>query len=760
MRDRVDQQSRSALEGLARGVVRFRWAVLAAWVVIVFAAGMAAAGLPDLFKTQAELPGTDSQRADDVLQRDFGQKSFGAFTLVARDGDGPATALVPALRRSAEAAAAELPTGKVASVTAVSDHVASAEIVSRLDPLDADEHVAPMRRAAGEVAGAETWLTGGPAIQHDLKPVYEDDLKVGEFYFALPIALAVLIFVFGTLAFLIPFLFAFAAIPTTLAVVWAFAHWMDMEQTVQNLVTLIGLGISIDYSLLMVYRYREELHRTGDREQAIVNTVRTAGHAVIFSGTAVAIGLALLTLVPVPGIRGYGVAGLVIPLVSIVCALTLLPVILYLGEARLDRVRLVPKRVLARRESEGENNVWVRLAHTIMRRPVPFLVSSLLFLFVCAAPVLALALGPGSNEQLPKEIKSVQGLRVLQAAVGEGALSPTEVVIDTGRVNGFDRPENQAGEEALYEALGNDPEVVTVSDFARSRAYEDPSGRYIHIQATTRHDTGLPESEDFVRRVRDDLVPAAGFPAQTQVYVGGGAAFGVDFVDKTYGAFPFLVGAVLLFTYVLLLRAFRSVLLPLKAIVLNVLSITAAFGLLVAAFKWGLGEPLGLLQYDQVTAWVPVFLFAMLFGLSMDYEVFLVSRMREEWDASHDNVHAVATGLAKTGRLVTAAGLIMFAAFMGFVAGSFVDLQQFGFGLAAAILIDVTVVRALLLPSAMRLFGRWNWWLPDRIARWVRVEPSPLVPASAPASGAEGIEVTGMKAGAPAERPPAGTRKE
>jgi putative drug exporter of the RND superfamily len=186
---------------------------------------------------------------------------------------------------------------------------------------------------------------------------------------------------------------------------------------------------------------------------------------------------------------------------------------------------------------------------------------------------------------------------------------------------------------------------------------------------------------------------------------------------------------------VLLLRAFRSLLLPLKAITLNVLSITAAYGLLVAFFKWGLGEPFGLISYDQITAWIPIFLFAMLFGLSMDYEVFLVSRMREERDATHDNFRAVSVGLAQDGSPRHRGGLIMVGAFMGFVVGSFVDLQQFGFGLAAAILIDVTVVRALLRPSAMRLFGRWNWWLPAGVARIFRVEPSPLQPATALAGG-------------------------
>jgi RND superfamily putative drug exporter len=191
------------------------------------------------------------------------------------------------------------------------------------------------------------------------------------------------------------------------------------------------------------------------------------------------------------------------------------------------------------------------------------------------------------------------------------------------------------------------------------------------------------------------------------------------------------VAAVLGLTYVLLLRAFRSVILPAKAILLNLLSVAAAFGLLVAAFRWGLGEPFGLIEYDQITGWIPVFLFAVLFGLSMDYEVFLVSRMREEWDATGDNREAVAQGLAKTGRLVTAAGVIMFAAFMGLVAGSFVDLQQFGFGLAIAILVDVTVIRVLLLPSAMALMGRWNWWLPSKVAKVARVDASPLEPRAA-----------------------------
>jgi len=256
--------------------------------------------------------------------------------------------------------------------------------------------------------------------------------------------------------------------------------------------------------------------------------------------------------------------------------------------------------------------------------------------------------------------------------------------------------------------------------------FVDASRRYLHLDVTGKSEYGSPPALDFVDRLRGDIVPAARFPESADVYAGGGPPSGVDFLNVTYSAFPWLVLGVLVLTYLLLLRAFRSLLLPLKAIVLNMLSIAAAYGLLVLFFKWGGADAVGLISFDQIEGWIPVFIFAMVFGLSMDYEVFLVSRMREEWDAGRTNAEAVALGLAKTGRIVTAAGAVMFAAFMGFVAGSIVGLQQFGFGLAAAILIDVTIVRALLVPSAMKLFGRWNWWLPTNVARVFRVKPSPL----------------------------------
>jgi putative drug exporter of the RND superfamily len=699
--------------------------VLGGWIAVVAIAVVISSGLSSLLSNRFDLPGAESEQAAAILKDRFGQQPEGSFTLVVQGAPGSAQSLVAPTRQAGVRAAKALKTGQLVDVRPVSGDLVTANIVSRLQPADAKGYTDEMREAAGEIRGAEVYLTGQSALEHDLEPVQNRDLLRGELI-AIPIAFLILVYVFGTLSFLLPFMLAAAAIPTTLGFVWIFANSMTLSTYVTNMVQLIGLGIAIDYSLLMVYRYRDERRRGNDPEQAIVRTMQTAGQAVIFSGTAVAIGLALMLFMPVPFMRGFGVAGLLIPTVSVIAAITLLPVLIYLLEDRFDRVRLVPRRVLDRR-ADSERGVWARLARSIMRRPVPFAAATTVGLLLAAVPLLQLELGPGSNTGVPENLEASRGLSVLTEAVGEGAISPTDIVVDTGRAGGAESPAVAAGMERLLGQLRGDEAVAAVVDGA-SPTYVDSTGRYLHVQAVGKSEYGMPESQQFVDRLRERIVPAADFPDGVEVLAGGGPAGGVDFLDMTYDAFPWLVAAVLLFTYVLLVRAFRSLLLPLKAIVLNLLAIGAAYGMLVAFFKLGFGEPFGLTQFDQIEGWIPIFLFAMLFGLSMDYEVFLVSRMREEWDKRHDNVEAVSQGLEKTGRLVTAAGLIMVAAFTGFVAGSLVGLQQFGFGLAVAISLDVTIIRALLVPSAMKIFGRWNWWLPEWPARLLRVEPSPLAP--------------------------------
>jgi RND superfamily putative drug exporter len=294
-------------------------------------------------------------------------------------------------------------------------------------------------------------------------------------------------------------------------------------------------------------------------------------------------------------------------------------------------------------------------------------------------------------------------------------LTPTEIVVDAGAPGRASANTVHAATQRLADLVFHDPEAY-VTATGRRAPYVDAGGRYARIVVAGRHEYGDERSQAFVRRLRRTLVPRAHFPPGVRVLAGGGPPQGVDYLDRSYGWFPWLVLGALALTYVVLVRAFRSLLLPLKAIVLNLLSVAAVYGLLVVVFRWGVGaDVLGLYRVPQIEGWIPIFLFAMLFGLSMDYEVFLVTRMREAWDDVHDNTRAVAHGLERTGRIVTAAAAIMIAAFSGFVAGRVVGLQEFGVGLSLAVLVDVTVVRACLVPALMAIFGRWNWWLPGRL---------------------------------------------
>jgi len=713
--------------GWTRAVLRFRWPILGAWLVILLLGALASSKLPALLSNTFTVPGSDSERARTILEEHFGDRSDGEFLVIYKVRNGTAGVRLK-LERSIREAAKAVPTGQATPLREARGGVVYGSILSTLNLADAKGHTDDIRRALRPPRGVAAYVSGQPAIQRDLDPIFSRDLARGE-SIALPIALAVLLAVFGlSLAATIPFLFAAATITGTLGIVYVIAHHLTMATYVTNLVQLIGLGIAIDYSLLIVYRFREELERCGSKDDAIVRTMATAGRAVLFSGATVAIGLALLLFMPLPFIRSIGVGGFLIPLVSLAAAATLQPALLSVygrgGTKRVHVAAWLRRKGLPLPHLAGpdvEHGFWARLARWIMHRPVAFFAIGACALVLAALPVIALELTPGSAQGIPQSPSSVRGLNILRAAVGPGALSPTQIVVAGARAPGV-----QPALARLRSSLEADPEVAFVQTGTGPR-FVDPSGRYEQMIVAGKHEYGDAPAQAFVHRLRGTMIPNASFPPGVRVYAGGGPPQGVDFLTKSYDAFPWLVLAVLVLTYLLLMRAFRSVILPLKAVLLNLLSVAASYGMLVVFFKWGLGRSLfGLYQFPQVEGWIPIFLFAMLFGLSMDYEVFLVSRMRETWDEEHDNVRAVSYGLERTGMIITAAAIIMVAAFSGFVAGSIVGLQQFGLGLAVAILVDATIVRALLVPSLMAWFGRWNWWLPPRLARVVRVKPSPL----------------------------------
>jgi RND superfamily putative drug exporter len=345
----------------------------------------------------------------------------------------------------------------------------------------------------------------------------------------------------------------------------------------------------------------------------------------------------------------------------------------------------------------------------------------------------------GDNRGTPPGTEAANGLLLLESRIGPGPLAPHQIVVDTGRPGGATAPATVAAELRAVAELRSDPRIepatiqapaLTAPLAARQANLIDPSGRALQIRAAGRTDAGTETAVHIVRTIRNDYIPHAGFPAGERVLLTGAPAFGLDFIDTAYSAFPWLLAAVLVITYFVLLRAFRSIVLPLKAVVMNLLSISATYGALVLVFQHGAGKVLGFHSSPQIEGWIPIFLFAMLFGLSMDYEIFLLTRMREEWDRHHDNERAVVYGLEHTGRIITAAAIIMIAAFSGLMSGSFVGLQEFGFGLAVAIFLDATIVRALLVPALMKLLGRWNWYLPERMRRSLRLRPEPE-----PASG-------------------------
>ena len=710
------------VERWTRVVIRWRIVVIALWVAVVVVGVLAAGRLPRLLSTSLAVPGTGSEQADAILTQHFGENIEGSFTVVFHVAN-PSAPTLRAMDQRFAAAARAVPTGRVMALRPV-EGILYGDVGTSLDLQQAASYTGSLRHALKESGLPAAYVTGAPALQYDIQPILTADLRRGE-AIAVLAALVLLAIVLGpSVALLIPLAVAASTTTAALAIIFALAHEFLMVLYVPNLVQLIGLGLAVDYSLLIVHRFRHEL---ADEERpvddAIVATMASAGRTVLFSGVAVAIGLSVVLIVPVPFVRSLGFAGLVVPLVSVVAALTLQPSLLsLLGRHGMQTVRA--SRPGATRV--GERGLWSRLARMVMRRPIVVLAGSVAVLVAAAMPAVWLQLTPGSVVAIPQNIQSARALALLRHRIGPGVITPIEVVLDAGAPGRATAPAISAATLRLAHELLNDPEVFVVAIGSRA-PYVDSSGRYRRMIVVGRHDFGQEATQKLVHQIRSQFLPGAHFPSSLRVYVGGAPAQGADFLTRVYGSFPWIVLLVLALAYLVLLRAFRSLLLPLMAVLLDAVSVAAAYGLLVVIFRFGIGaDVLGLYRVSQIEGWVPIFLFAMLFGLSMDYEVFFVTRMRESWDNCGDNTRAVTDGLTHTGRVVSAAALIMVAAVSGLVAGHVAGLQELGAGLALGVLLDATIVRGLLMPSLMALLGRWNWWLPAPVARLAGVEVSPL----------------------------------
>src|SRR4051794_23181981 len=439
-------------------VIAHRGRILVLWLVLFLLGGFAAANLGGLLSNRFSVPGSESENGLNLLKDRMGDRSDGSFTLVARGVDNAADR--QAVQAAAQRAAKSVEGGKAGPLLDAVEGVVYAQIATPLENQDAAKATPEVREAIGKVQGAEPFLSGYPAIGHDTEKIFNKDLGRGE-SIAVPIALLVMVFMFGTLGGIaVPIAFAAVTIPVTLGFVWIFAHVIDMAIYVTNIVALIGLAIAVDYSMLVVFRFREELAHTDDVHEALTTTMSTAGRATLFSGGTVAIGLALLVLMPLPFMRSMGIGGLLVPLVSIAASATLLPALLAMMGRGVNRWRIIPRRILERRAQKDVTGYWHRLATAIMKRPVLFFCAAGGLMIALALPAVGLKTTGGDNRGVPLTTESTRGLHVLETTLGPGALAPHQLVVDTGKPGGAKDPQIVAAEQRFVNELKSDPEFL------------------------------------------------------------------------------------------------------------------------------------------------------------------------------------------------------------------------------------------------------------------------------------------------------------
>ena len=709
------------LERWTRGVVRNRLAVIALWLVLALLGLLAASNLSGHLTASLAVPGSESSKVDQILSKHFHENIEGTFTVVLKFKT-TSKIEIQGFENEIAAAASVIPTAKVTQEKALGG-LLFVNIGTSFTLLDAAAYTESLRRALSSQGLSRALVTGPSAINRDITPVLASDLHRGQIL-AILLALLLLILVLGTCwAIIVPFTFATATISVALAAVFLLAHKFLMVLYIPNIIELIGLGLAIDYSLLIVHRFRREITEGSERGDAIVRTMETAGRTVILSGLIVSIGLATLLLVPIPFVRSLGAAGLLVPAISVIATLTLQPALL----SFLGRGGITPKGfqgLLAR--NDLMTGFFARTSHFVIRRPKTVLVFSLVTLAAAASSVMWLRVTPSSLTAIPANLQSSRALSMMTDQVGPGIIAPNQIIIDLGQPNQAATPSITQTRTNLAKSLLKNPEVFVVAT-GEKPPYVDETGQYLRMFVVGQHDFGAQSSQQLVHDLRNEYLPNAGFPETAKIYVGGIPAQGADLLHGIFTSFPWIVLLALLLAYLILIRAFRSLILPLKAILMDLVSIAVAYGSLVVVFRFKIGSSiLGTYHLDQMEAWVLIFLFAVLFGLSMDYEVFIVSRIKEARDRGASNNEAITEGLAHTGGVITAAAIILISALGGLVIGHIPGLQQLGVGLALGVFIDATIIRGLLLPSAMVLLGRWNWWLPTPVAKLARTKASPL----------------------------------
>ncbi len=705
-------------EALARTSARRPWRTVATWVVLLIAAGVASSTLlGDALTASIEFTDEpDSVRAMEIVEEIRGEAGDTEFVVVTSETttvlDPEFTAYVEQIQTTLSASVAVETIGSYLTETGpVSESGTTALLPVALAGDEVDTWSENAETVREEIAGIDApdglvALVAGPAtMNNDFNHVAEEDLRTGE-TIGVGVALVVLVFVFGAIASgVVPIILGVVAIAVAMGLAALVGQAMDLSFFITNMITMIGLAVGIDYSLFIVSRYREERDKGYEKIEAIGRAGATASRAVFFSGLTVVLALIGMLLVPNTLFRALGLGAILVVIAAVAASMTLLPAVLSLMGDRINALR-----VRRRGSLDSKGRIWDRVTRTVMGRPLTALVISAGILLLAASSVFSLETGLAGVSTMPDDIESAQAFEVLESEFAGGLVSPVEVAIEGGDV--------EATAASVQSAIDADPELTLAGvEFSET-------GELALLSVQLPGDVASADSMDVVRDLRSELATVA--VGGSSVYIGGQTAITVDLVAQTSDYTPLVFGVVLGLSFLLLMIAFRSIVIPGKAIAMNLLSVGAAYGLVVAFFQTGAGPGwvkdiasfLGFTQVDVIEAWIPLFLFSVLFGLSMDYHVFLLSRIKERFDQTGDNTESVAYGLRTTGALITGAAAIMVAVFAGFAAGRLTSFQQMGFGLAVAVLLDATIVRSVLVPASMKLLGSRNWYFPSWL-EWI-----------------------------------------
>ncbi|MDX6299643.1 MAG: putative drug exporter of the superfamily, partial [Nocardioidaceae bacterium] len=694
----------STTQRLARASARHPWRVLVAWLLLVAASFVAiGALLGSALTTDATITTRpDSVKADDLISRSFPQRTtFDESVIVHAPGltvDDPRfRSFVSDLRSTLTATGATRTvsnpyTTPGGAAFSVDRHAAAVTLVLGKDPDTGIDGIIDEVTASDAAPGFDVDISGTYTLNHDFNALSQSDLKKGELTFGLPAALIVLLLVFGAVvAATIPMTVALLSIVVAVAASSLVGQVTQLSFFIVNMITAMGLALGIDYSLFVLSRYREERLAGRDKLDAIGTTGATASKAVLFSGSSFVVALLGLLLVPDTTLRSLALGAIIVGLVTMVAALTLLPALLSLLGDRVNALRLP----FVGRRPTAESPFWTRAVTAVVRHPAAALAGGVLVLLVAASPVVDLSTGTAGVSTLPDSSHAKQGFLAAERSFPRSAGSDPALVVVPGDVAS---PAVISGVDRLQTALRDD------ARFGRPQVRTSPNGQVTLLSVPLVGDPDNSTARSAVRDLRADLVPAAFTGVTGHVLVGGTTAGNMDYSTLINRWLPVVLVFVLGLSFLLLTVVFRSVVVSATAVALNLLSVGAAYGVLVLVFEKGFATHLlGFERVQRVEAWVPVFLFSVLFALSMDYHVFLLTRIRERHVRSGDTVDAVVHGIASTGRIITGAALIIVVVFAGFAAGQLVMFQQMGFGVAVALLVDATLIRMVIVPAAMTL---------------------------------------------------------